>query len=140
MNTITVIILFLAGFFAFSTFGVAYLDYRKIYEEYREKIETNLGFYNSFCSDENNLIKHPQLLTECHKSKHAAFDDPNAAALRDVLMRWSLCDEKGCDGFIEKFMRYFSLSALLAAVVAGAFGTAILYQIQSRKFSEKLPL
>jgi len=121
------------------TFVVAYLDYLERREEYREKVDSNSHFYHDYCTDSSRLSRYPQLTDECHASKHAAFDDPSQRALRDVLARWSLCDEKGCDVLMDRFTKYFSLGAIVLALVVGAWGTALIYRVSGRRFIESLP-
>lgn len=133
------LVLAIVVFVAASTFGVAYLDYIERHEEYAEKIDTNREFHRAHCSDTGRLTKFPQLKDACHDSKHAAYDDPSKRALRDVLARWSVCDASGCDTFLDRFGRYFSIAALALALVIGAWCLALVYRVSARRELERLP-
>ena len=124
---------------AASTFGVAYLDYLDRREEYAERIGANVDFHEAHCRDTGYLARFPQLSDECHASKHAAYDDPGNRAMRDVLARWSVCDANGCDAFLDRFGRYFSLASLLLALGIGAWCVALVYRAAGRRAAEALP-
>lgn len=132
-------LLAIASLIAASTFGVAYLDYSDQRAEYVERVAINRAFHDRHCLDSGYLAKFPQLVDECHASYHEAFDDPGRRALRDVLGRWSVCDAKGCDAFLDRFGRYFSLASLLLALAVGGFCFALIQRAAAARAIERLP-
>ena len=122
-----------------STIGVAYLDYLSQHEEYAEQIGINTAFHTEYCLDSNKLARYPQLIVECHKSKHAAYDDPRRRAMRDILMRWSICDSNGCDTILDRFGGYFTIFTMIAALIFGGWGAFFAYKTFARRENDILP-
>jgi|SRR3989304_1001266 len=122
-----------------STFIIAFLDYRRIRKHYEEEKQSNIKFYEDHCINTAALAKYSRLHEVCDESARAMDNEPELLALTQVIMRWSLCSESGCDVFLDRFMRYFSLSALFIALIIGFFGARFINHILGRRFAEKLP-
>jgi len=122
-----------------STIVVAYLDYFKLHQEYKEEADRHKDFFKTYCLDSKELSKHPQLKESCHNSQHAIYDDPKLTALRDVLMRWSICDLNGCEKILESFESYSLFLIVSLAIIVGGWATLTARKISIRKDNNSLP-
>lgn len=122
-----------------STAAVTYYDYLDIYEELSSDHGGDKAFYDEFCTNTKAMTRHPRLREGCHESQHAAFDDVHRKAMRRVIMRWSFCDQDGCEALMDRFGKYFSIGAVLFAAAVGAWCCVLVYRVSGRRWAETLP-
>jgi Flp pilus assembly protein TadB len=126
------------------TFMVARLEYNARVEEHSERVKDAREFYEEHCRDTKSIagmrpLVRDALTEECHRAKHAAFDDPAQRALHEVLSRWSVCDASGCSALMDRFGRYFAIFSFVLALVVGAISVELLRRSSNRRFRESLP-